>query len=233
MTLKYILHIGLFILFYSSNSFAALQLNATRYIVNEGDKSVEIKIENIADKTYAAQIWIENENKKDKNVNFIPMPNFFKFNKGETQVVRLLNTHKSSSLNNESLYWLNLQEIPPVDKSKKSRITLALKTRVKLIYRPKVLLGKRANAEKLLSIVKSNGNIKITNPTPFYLAVVNVKFNGKEIKLNNEMKQQLGVFPPESSVFIKNNYVATISKFEFDAINDYGTVSHFQGKLGY
>ncbi|KJG00451.1 fimbrial chaperone protein [Photobacterium angustum] len=233
MTFKYILHIGLFILFYSSNTLAALQLNATRYIVNEGDKSIEIKIENIADKTYAAQIWIENENKKDKNVNFIPMPNFFKINKGETQIVRLLNTQKSPSLKSESLHWLNLQEVPPVDKSKKSRITLALKTRVKLIYRPKILFDKRVNAEKSLSIVNSNGNLNIINPTPFYLAVVNVKLNGKEVKLNNDMKQQLGVFPPESSVFIKKNDVTTISKFEFDAINDYGTVSHFQGKLGY
>ncbi|EAR54642.1 chaperone protein FanE precursor [Photobacterium sp. SKA34] len=233
MEFKHILKIGLFILFYSNSALAALQLNATRYIVNEGDKSIEIKIENIADKTYAAQIWIENEDEKDKKVNFIPMPNFFKFNKGETQIVRILNTQKSPSIKNESLYWLNLQEIPPVDKSKKSRITLALKTRVKLIYRPKTLLDKRANAEKLLTIFKSNESIKITNPTPFYLAVVSVKLNGKEVKLNNDMKQQLGVFPPKSSVFIKNNDVTSISKFEFDAINDYGTVSHFQGKLGY
>ncbi|WP_080897252.1 fimbria/pilus periplasmic chaperone [Photobacterium angustum] len=141
--------------------------------------------------------------KKIKTLTLSRCRIFFKINKGETQIVRLLNTQKSPSLKSESLHWLNLQEVPPVDKSKKSRITLALKTRVKLIYRPKILFDKRVNAEKSLSIVNSNGNLNIINPTPFYLAVVNVKLNGKEVKLNNDMKQQLGVFPPESSVFIK------------------------------
>ncbi|WP_159284034.1 fimbrial biogenesis chaperone, partial [Klebsiella pneumoniae] len=71
----------------------------------------------------------------------------------------------------ESLFWLNIKTIPSVKKNEvqENTLQLAIKKRLKFIYRPSAVKGlPEENADKL--VWKKIGNqIQVTNPTPFYM----------------------------------------------------------------
>lgn len=66
----------------------------------------------------------------------------------------------------ESVYWLNLQDIPPALKG--SGIAIALRTKLKLFYRPEALLKDRKGAEEGISLqVRPDGRTMLVNTTPY------------------------------------------------------------------
>ncbi|WP_305464154.1 fimbrial chaperone [Photobacterium leiognathi] len=159
-------------IFISYPSFAAFILNGTRYIYNENDKNISITINNESKETYGGQVWVDNINKSDNSVSFIAIPSFFKVNGNDNQIIRIMKTSEALPKDKESIFWLNVQEIPPKSKDKKSNtIVVAINTKVKLIYRPDNLSIKRLNAEKRIKLINENGNYYLENPTPYYFAI--------------------------------------------------------------
>lgn len=116
----------------------------------------------------------------------------------------------------ESLFWLNVQEIPPVATNEESNVlAVALNTQVKLIYRPKILAEKREDAEKGLTY---SGSI-LKNPTPYYFALTQVSVNNRPLSLSKEIEQSISLFPPFSEVNLQR---PLSGKVTVEAIDDYG-----------
>ncbi|HDI6040063.1 TPA: fimbria/pilus periplasmic chaperone, partial [Escherichia coli] len=110
----------------------------TRFIYDGGKKNISFEVSNSADQTYGGQVWIDNTN-QGSGVYFVPQPPFFKVGAKQKQVVRIMNTDSSLPQDKESLFWLNVQEVPPkpdVKDSEAGVLAIAMNTQVKLIYRP-------------------------------------------------------------------------------------------------
>ncbi|WP_161794104.1 fimbria/pilus periplasmic chaperone [Photobacterium angustum] len=74
----------------SSSVYAGLKMNKTRYIYNEGQGDITVKIVNDSDVNYGGQVWIDNLNEINTNsVNFIVLPSMFKIVKNGRQIIRL------------------------------------------------------------------------------------------------------------------------------------------------
>ncbi|ENH27665.1 fimbria/pilus periplasmic chaperone, partial [Escherichia coli] len=116
----------------------------------------------------------------------------------------------------ESVYWLNLQDIPPALEG--SGIAVALRTKLKLFYRPKALLEGRKGAEEGLSLQsRPDGRTMLVNTTPYIFAIGSLlDGNGKKIATNNDTAQKLLMFMPGDEVQVKGNVV------KVDSLNDYG-----------
>lgn len=108
--LYYVIFVMCFSLF-SFNSNAALSLDATRYIFVEGESSTNIVITNKSDEEYAAQLWIESDGDED-NTKFIVVPSFFRIDPQKSQTARIIKVSDNVSREQESLHWVNVQEIP-------------------------------------------------------------------------------------------------------------------------
>lgn len=201
--------------FTSFHATAAFTLNGTRFIYDEGRKNIAVEVSNENKDTYGGQVWISNTTQKDSDVFFIPAPSFFKVGGGEKQIIRLLNVNPSLPKDKESLFWLNVQEIPPAPKDNENILAIALNTQVKLLYRPKVLKEGRNKAEENLKVM---GSI-LKNPTPYYFAVTAVKVNGQKIKLNNDLDRQLSLFKPFSEINLGRSLSGVVV---VEAIDDYG-----------
>ncbi|MBC6504640.1 fimbria/pilus periplasmic chaperone, partial [Citrobacter freundii] len=152
-------------------------------------------------------------------------PPFFKVGPKGKQVVRLMNVNAALPADRESLFRLNVQEIPPKPKETEgSVLAIAMNTQVKLIYRPKAITAGRKEAEKQLTLVNRDGHIWIKNPTPYYFAVTKVKSHGKELKLNGTAQRALAQLAPYSEVSTGHSGLSGIS---VDAINDWGGVVNY------
>ncbi len=201
-------------LFTCVNAYSAFTLNGTRFIYDEGRKNIAIEVKNNSDKTYGGQVWVDNLSGTD--VFFIPAPNLFKIAGEEKQLIRLLYVNDILPKDKESLFWLNVQEIPPVASADEGNVlAVALNTQVKLIYRPKVLAEAREDAEKNLTY---SGSV-LKNPTPYYFALTQVSVNGRPLALSKEIEQSMSLFPPFSEVNLQKSLSGKVT---VEAIDDYG-----------
>lgn len=210
----------------SNHSMAAFVLNGTRFIYEGDKKNLSFEVTNNADQTYGGQIWVDNTTQSKDDVFIVPSPPFFKIKPKQKQIVRLLNVNPTLPQDQESLFWLNVQEVPPKPTDTEgSVLAIAMNTQVKLIYRPRALKDGRKDAEKKIQVMNKSGNFYMKNPTPYYFAVVGLKQNGKEVAMTAEQSAALALLAPfsESSLGTKLlNGGVTI-----DAINDWGGIQSY------
>lgn len=211
---------------FCSQSMAAFVLNGTRFIYEEGKKNTSFTVSNEADKTYGGQVWIDNTN-QGSGVYMVPQPPFFKVGAKQKQIIRIMNTDSSLPKDRESLFWLNVQEVPPkpeVKDSEGSVLAIAMNTRVKLIYRPASIKDGRKDAEKQLKLEQRGNETWLKNPTPYYMAVVGVKVNGKKVSLSDKALADIAQLKPFSDVSLGKKVTGEAS---VEAINDWGGVEEF------
>ncbi|EDL0523673.1 fimbrial chaperone PefD, partial [Salmonella enterica] len=101
----------------SGQAMAAFVLNGTRFIYEEGRKNTSFEVTNQADETFGGQVWIDNTTQGSSTVYMVPAPPFFKVRPKEKQIIRIMKTDSALPSDRESLFWLNVQEIPPKPKA--------------------------------------------------------------------------------------------------------------------
>lgn len=154
---------------------AALSVDRSRIIFNEGDKSVSLDITNNSnDAPYLAQGWLDDEQENKVKGKFTVLPPLQRLEPGSKTAVRLQALPDLSSLprDRESLFYLNIREIPTKSNSSNT-LTLALQLRLKMFYRPAAL--KITDPEgsypgiKAVTLERKDNNYTLVNPTPYYL----------------------------------------------------------------
>lgn len=208
-----------------SNAMAAFVLNGTRFVYEEGKKNTSFEVTNNADETYGGQIWVDNSNQGD-GVYMITTPPFFKIGPKQKQIARILRTDTPLPTDRESLFWLNVQEIPPKPKNEDGNLlSVAVNTRVKLFFRPKSIIDGRKGAEKKIKVIHQGNNSFLSNPTPYYFAVVGVAVNGQPLKLDDAEQNALAVLEPFGKASLGKDSLN--GKVTVDAVNDWGATESF------
>lgn len=189
-------------------SHAALSVDQSRYIF-EGDKdAISVVVENASKKTYGGQTWIENIRESDTRPSFVVTPPFFKVAGEGRQVLRVIKALEKMPEDKESIYWVNLQEIPPANKD--GGLSIALRTKVKLLYRPASLMEGRKNAESGLTLKTTPAGTLLENTTPYIFAIAEV-LDEKErpLSLNANDHKVLGMFAPGDTLSLPAGSRAT------------------------
>ncbi|ECA8783298.1 Clp protease ClpE, partial [Salmonella enterica subsp. enterica serovar Newport] len=148
------------------SGMASLGADQTRYIFRGGKDALTVTVTN-NDKThtFGGQAWVDNIVEKDTRPTFVVTPSFFKVKPGGQQTLRIIMASDHLPKDKESVYWLNLQDIPPALEG--SGIAVALRTKLKLFYRPEALLKDRKGAEEGISLqTRPDGRTMLVNTTP-------------------------------------------------------------------
>lgn len=206
-------------------AMGAFVLNGTRFIYEEGKKSISLDVTNNAKDTYGGQIWLDNVSQNASDVFMVPSPPVFKVDAGQKQIIRLMNVNPALPADRESMFIINAQELPPKPKQTEgSVLAIAMNTQVKLIYRPKALTEGRKDAEKKLTLL-NRGTTWLKNPTPYYFAVTGVKMNGKVVPLPGDKQPGLAMLAPFSEA---DTGLKLSGKVTVEAINDWGGVQDYE-----
>jgi chaperone protein EcpD len=128
----------------------------------------------------------------------------------------------------ESLFYFNVQEIPHVDSTDSSDgnvLNIALRTRIKLFYRPVQLKDNPVRRLKDLqwSINDLNGqpHLMVDNPTPFHVSFARIEMTGNGE--HQAIKNPAMVEPLSRQTFALNPGKSSQGlQVVFSAINDYG-----------
>ncbi|WP_282318085.1 fimbria/pilus periplasmic chaperone [Pseudomonas sp. ITA] len=200
-----------------SSAHAALAMDATRYIFPGDKDSVAITVTNESKKLFGGQAWVDNIVEKDTRPTFVVTPSFFKLKGQSKQVLRIIQANDLPQ-DHESVYWLNLQDIPPALEG--SGLALALRTRVKLFYRPAALLKNRKGAEAGMQVETVSGATALVNTTPYIFVISAVTdASGKPLKLSSEAADKLLMFMPGERVVVPSGAA------KVESVDDYGAVT--------
>ena len=219
----------------SSVAFAGIVINSTRVIYPSDEKEVTAKVLNKGERPVLIQSWID-EGSIDKNPSDIKVPfvltppiNRVDPEKGQTLRIRYVGGEELPK-DRESLFWLNVLEIPAKSENIESRnkVQVAFRTRIKILYRPNNLMLDINDASNALSWERVENGIVINNTTPYYFSISKVFTNNKNEFIPGEM------IPPKSDKLFKlstDNIKGNNLKIEY--INDYGALVTSKVNLKY
>lgn len=210
----------------SGTSQAALSLSGTRVVFTSDKRNVSIIVRNPSLDIYAAQAWVNTEaDDTTTAVPFIASPPLFRLDPGKDQQVQINGLPNSLPTDRESLFYFNIQEIPHTNNITTNVLNIALRTRIKIFYRPHTLQGSSvARLQELQwSVLKVDGKtlLKVNNPTPFHVSFVRLEVlvNGKTV----ELKQPTMATPLGEQTFeLPDINPMPGMQVVFSAINDYG-----------
>ncbi|EIK63634.1 fimbrial biogenesis chaperone [Pseudomonas lactis] len=210
-------------------AFAGIMLNGTRIILNADERGTSMIVSNVTRSDYAVQTWVNDAtDSKDRLSPFIAMPALFKLQAGEEQVVRIIKTPGQLPENRESVFYFNAQEIPMLSEKQDNALKVAVRTRVKLFYRPAKLPGSAQQSPTQLSwkLLEQPGGavLRVINPSAYHITFIGIRvMDGNDsIEL-----QDVDMVSPQSSqdYVLKRKLRSPTATVEFSVINDYGGYS--------
>lgn len=193
---------------------AGVVIGGTRVIYDGNKKESSISVNNPDTTPYLIQSWVDTQNGGAEKAPFIITPPLYRLDKDQQNVERIV-LAGSVSQEKESLYWLNIKAIPAAPR-KDNTLQIAVKTRIKLIYRPAALKGviPEEQADKL-TWQRNGDQIQVTNPT-------NVVMNFNEINVNGKKLEDVSYVLPGSTARFNLPKGVSGGAVTFKIINDYG-----------
>lgn len=175
------------VLFYTVQSFAGIAVGGTRVIFPGNASDTTISVYNKETTLpYLIQVWVDPFNKEDKSKPpFTAIPPVSRLEPGQEKVLRIVKIAGDLPTDRESVFWLNVKNIPPSSNKKDtSTLEIAIKTRIKLFWRPATI---KLTPEKGVAKVKwhKQGNqLVVENQNPIHINIMDVTVDGKDIPLN-------------------------------------------------
>ena len=199
---------------------AGVIIEGTRLIYQGDKKEASLGISNPDNLDYLVQSWVESTDHARDKTPFLMTPPLFRLDGKQDNVLRVVRTGGNLPTDRESLYWLNIKTIPSSAHEESSNtLQIAIKTRIKLIYRPAAIAGKPDEVAGKLRWHKEGNSLVVSNPTPFYMNFQEVTLGGK--KVNN-----VTWVAPDSDAHFAVPGGITGGSVSWKIINDYGAVSH-------
>jgi len=135
---------------------------------------------------------------------FVVLPAIFRLEPSATQHLRIIHTGTPLPEDRESLFWLNLYEVPPTDVDADAddgaSLTLTLNTQLKVLYRPDGLGAPDDLAARLqfrLGHRDAGWCVSAHNPTPWHASISALSVDGIDGPLAADEADLL--LPPLSS----------------------------------
>lgn len=216
---------------------ASVLIAGTRVVFPARGGEVTVRLTNDNSKPALVEAWIDrgDEHSTPDKVDtpFLITPPLFRMDPHRDQSLRIIYTHEQLPADRESLFWLNVLEVPPKPSGNETEgrnyLQLAIRSRLKLFYRPDGLAGNPLNAPAQLtfrSVADAGGRaLLVHNPTPYHItfAALTVDVAGKPYTVDTGMVAPLADL--RLSVTGLKQAPAAGASIHFSTINDYGAVA--------
>ena len=207
-----------FLLMICAYAQAGVVIGGTRLIYDGGSKESSISVANPDSLSYLIQSWVDNPDGVSGKAPFTVTPPLFRLDgDGRENVLRVVRTGGNLPEDKESLFWLNIKSIPSSKKAENS-LQIAVKTRIKLIYRPADLGQTLEAAAEGMKWRKEGSSLVATNASPFYITFFSVTLNGAKVS-------EATMLPPGGNMTFKLPAGARSGTLSWKIINDYGGIS--------
>lgn len=211
---------------------ASVMLSGTRVILHETQRETSLPMKNTGTSPYVVQAWVDAGDGRSKTP-LVVTPPLSRLDPGKENLLRIMRVGGELPADRESAFWLNVKEIPQTP-NQENVLQVAIRSRLKLFYRPTGLPGSPAEARALLKWTVSapaqgqGAVLKVGNASAFHVTLLKLTVNqgqGPEGKDQEEL--DAGMVPPfgELSFPIQTLKAPRAVQINFTTINDYGSES--------
>ncbi|MDQ0073522.1 fimbrial chaperone protein [Variovorax boronicumulans] len=201
---------------------AGVMLGGTRVILGEKDREASIPAKNTGTSPYVVQAWIDAGEGKNKTPLLVTPP-LSRLDPGMENILRIMRVAGELPADRESVFWLNVKEIP--EKSNEENVLqIAVRSRIKLFYRPSKLVGKSEESRAQLKWAVSTGPegqgavLKVGNPTAYHVTFTALNINSGQQLINADMLPPFG----EMTYPLTTVKAPQAIQVNFTTLNDYG-----------
>jgi chaperone protein EcpD len=213
-----------------ATAHAAIVIDGTRVIYPAQAREVTIRLSNQGDSPMIAQSWVDagraQASPAEVQSPFLLVPPLARIEPARGQTLRLMLVAPPEAADRESVYYLNVLEVPPKSTKAKegSSLQLTLRSRIKVFFRPESLPGKAADAPAALSwridSTGSGNTLVAENPSAYHVSLSKVALRSGQqttdlthgmIAPHSSMRLELKQSPRQGDVYV-----------DYSAIDDYG-----------
>ncbi|BBG61392.1 molecular chaperone [Providencia rustigianii] len=228
-------------LFYSTVSFSSVTMVKTRIIYSSDSRFEILKFMNNDGIPYIMQVWADKNNVNSTPDNadapFIAQPPVFRIEPKTGRDVRLIYSGEGLPQDRESIFYLNVAQIPPKDLNQEvqdgNSFSVIIRHRLKLFYRPVAIQSELNNLEENITFYKEkDGRIRVKNDSPFFVSFSSISVSsqaGKKYEFESMM------IPPLSTEILsmndKNKLTFSPDKVSYKYINDLGGQNSVENKI--
>ncbi len=221
---------------YASISHASIFLSGTRLIVDEAKQEATITVRN-GDSPVLVQSWLDaGDEVNQQELPFAVVPPLSKVNANAQQLLRVMYAGLDDSLpkDRESVYWLNVQEIPQTIETEQNQLQIAVRQRIKVFFRPDGIRGNVSDGPNNLTweFGKEDGkNYLIADNNSAYHVSLGAVVDSDDVEIVSEVP----MINPYSKLKIElnNNYKG--GDVMYRVINDFGAANTYKipsGSIG-
>lgn len=222
----------------SFDARANIVLGGTRLIYPGGEREVTLPLSNKGATPALVQSWMDDgatdSTPETSSAPFLIMPPITRIEGQASQTLRILYNGTALPNDRESLFWLNVLEIPPVAAQSKDRnnLLLAIQSRIKVFYRPATVnMPLHEAAQKLTWQWFEEGGkwkLRCRNTSALHISFADI-YMSRAGKLFNNKDGIHMVVPGGQEIFELHVQTAPVAglkdgEVKFDYINDYGAL---------
>lgn len=163
---------------------AGVIIHGTRVIYPAERQEVVVRLENKGTRPALVQTWLDDGDRYSTAATakapLSASPPIFRIEPHQQQALRLRYSGEPLPADRESLFWLNVLEVPPsaAKGEENNQIELAFRTRLRVFARPQGLPYSVANAAAKLHwklVPHDRGYaLQATNPTPYHVSLASI-----------------------------------------------------------
>lgn len=196
---------------------SGITLGGTRIIYPADASQATISLKNDSKTaTYLIQSWVTTPD-GNKTRDLIVTPPLYTSAPGNENMLRIMATGMRPAKDKETLYYFHAKAIPSVAKKgqedNSKGVVIATVTQIKLFVRPAGLKPVRAEAEKMLTFSRQGAQLRIHNPSPYYLTLTGIRVGAQPVADV--------MVPPHESVLTALP-AGSGSTVTWNSVNDYG-----------
>lgn len=203
---------------------AGVVIGGTRLIYHGDKKEATLTVKNPDNIPYLVQSWVSSEKDNSAKAPFLITPPLFRLDSGKENILRVMRMAGSLPADRESLFWLSVKSVPPSE-GKGNQLQIAIRTQIKLIYRPTGLKGSLDDAASRLRWQRKGNQLQAVNDSPYYLSFY-------QVSLQNEKIEEPSMVAPGGTVSYPLSPSARGNRVSWQIINDFGGPSQvYQSSL--
>lgn len=151
----------------------------TRVIFPQDKREVSLMLANLNPYPVITQVWVNDgqpgNTPESAKAPVMPLPPVFHMDPQQTQTLRLLQLGEKLPSDRESLYWLNIHEVPPAKDGPSgedsTQVTVTMQTQMKLILRPPKLSQSLERTARSLQFRMDGDRMTVINDGPHYISL--------------------------------------------------------------
>ncbi|MBO1114225.1 fimbria/pilus periplasmic chaperone [Bordetella petrii] len=220
---------------------ASVVIGATRVIYEAASGEKTVRLTNKSQAPSLVQAWLDTgasqAERSTLEVPFVVSPPMSRIDPGKSQTLRIMHSGEPLPPDRESIFWLNVLDIParPNAKNGENFLQLSFRSRIKFFFRPAGLAGTAMQAPQQLTWqLAGEGNravLRVSNPTPYHVSFAAVELASGEKTLAVKDPAMVAPFETRTLELPTTAMASTSMRVRYQFINDYGGISSGEAAL--